>query len=243
MTRHSIPHLILGTTVLLATITLANPVRAQGTQLQGVATVIDGDTLELHGQRIRLFGIDAPESGQSCTDALGNTYRCGQQAALALSDRIGRKPITCEQHGTDRYGRIIAICRQGAINLNLWMVANGQALAYRRYSSDYVAQEDMARHNKRGIWAGSFTAPWDWRKGSRGSAIQPEGSPPARNTQAARQSDCRIKGNISQRSGDRIYHMPGQQHYTRTRINPDKGELWFCSEAEARAAGWRRAKR
>ena len=144
-----------------------DPVPVAGAKIAGTATVIDGDTLEIHDQRIRLFGIDAPESGQTCTDANGTSYRCGQRAALALADRIGRKPVACEHHGTDRYGRIIAICRQGAVDLNLWMVANGHALAYRRYSTDYAAQEDMARHNKRGLWAGNFVPPWDWRKGQR----------------------------------------------------------------------------
>ena len=140
---------------------------AQGTVLQGVATVIDGDTLEIHGQRIRLHGIDAPESGQSCKDASGIPYLCGQRAALALADRVGRGTVTCRQQDTDRYGRIVAVCHLGALDLGLWMVANGHALSYRRYSTDYVEQEEFARHTRRGFWAGSFIAPWDWRRAKR----------------------------------------------------------------------------
>ena len=203
------------------------------TEITGTATVIDGDTLEIHGQRIRLHGIDAPESGQSCKNSDGQAYRCGQQAALALSDRIGRSPVTCVRRDTDRYGRIIAVCHQGALDLNLWMVANGHALAYRRYSTDYVPQEELAKHHKRGMWAGDFEAPWDWRK-KKPAPVGATSEPPA--------TGCTIKGNIN-RSGDRIYHLPGQHHYERTRVSENKGEQWFCSESEARAAGWRRSKR
>ena len=135
--------------------------------IAGPATVIDGDTLEIRGQRIRLFGIDAPESGQSCTDADGKSYRCGQRATQALSDRIGRSPVTCHQHDTDRYRRMVAVCMLGSLDLDAWMVLNGHALAYRKYSTGYVAQETIARHEKRGIWAGDFVAPWDWRRAQR----------------------------------------------------------------------------
>ena len=205
-----------------------------GAALAGTATVIDGDTLDLHGQRIRLHGIDAPESGQSCQDADGAAYRCGQRAALALADRIGRRPVTCAPRDTDRYGRAIAVCMADGEDLNAWMVAQGHALAYRRYSSDYVDEEALARRDRRGLWAGAFVAPWDWRRGVRGP-----GDTGMADT--APSPDCPIKGNIS-RSGARIYHMPGQEHYARTRISAGKGERWFCSEAEARAAGWRRAR-
>ena len=100
-----------------------------GADLQGVASVIDGDTIEIHGTRIRLNGIDAPESGQLCQDARGTAWRCGQQAALALSDRIGRQVVSCQQTDTDRYGRVVADCFTGGENLNHWMVREGWALA------------------------------------------------------------------------------------------------------------------
>jgi endonuclease YncB( thermonuclease family) len=97
--------------------------------LAGRASVIDGDTIEIHGKRIRLFGVDAPESRQTC-EAAGQTYRCGQQAALALADYIGQQTVAFEPRDTDRYGRIVAVCRAAAEDLNGWMVAQGWALAY-----------------------------------------------------------------------------------------------------------------
>ena len=144
--------------------------------------------------------------------------------------RSARRPVACEDLGRDRYKRIIARCTVAGEDLEEWMVANGWALAYRRYSLDYVDQEAEAQAARRGIWAGEFVKPWEWRRGKRIAA----------NDNAVGQ--CRIKGNIS-RSGERIYHIPGGQYYDRTKINPSKSERWFCSEAEAIAAGWRRSKR
>ena len=141
--------------------------RRQHLPVSGIATVIDGDTLEVHGRRIRLHGIDAPESGQTCTTAAGRTWRCGRRAALALAVHIGRTPVSCTPRGSDRYGRMIAVCRLGGEDLNGWMVAQGLALAYRRYSRDYVADEARARAARRGIWQGTFIAPRDWRRGKR----------------------------------------------------------------------------
>jgi endonuclease YncB( thermonuclease family) len=131
--------------------------------IQGTASVIDGDTIEIRGERIRLDAIDAPESSQLCIDAAGERYRCGQKSAFALADMIGRTVVSCEPNGRDRYKRTIAVCFKGKTNLNAWMVSQGWAVAYRKYGIDYIAHEDEARHARRGIWAGSFEIPWDWR--------------------------------------------------------------------------------
>ena len=130
----------------------------------GVASVIDGDTIEIHGQRVRLHGIDAPEGGQTCLDAAGRNWRCGQRAALALQDLIGRRTVTCDERDVDRYGRIVGRCLVGEVDINGWLVAQGLALAYRRYSRDYVAAEEEARASGRGMWAGTFELPWEWRR-------------------------------------------------------------------------------
>lgn len=143
-----------------------------GEAIIGVASVIDGDTIEIHGQRIRLFGIDAQESGQKCQKA-GIQYLCGKEAAFALADQIGSQVVRCEQEDIDRYKRVVATCSAGGIDLNQWMVARGLALAYRRYSVRYVADEDKARAARLGIWGGEFQAPWDYRHRRSGRPASP----------------------------------------------------------------------
>ncbi len=213
-------------TLTIALCLLATPALAD---VAGVALVIDGDSLEVAGQRIRLHGIDAPESRQLCR-LDGKPWQCGKNAANALADKIARRPVSCESLGRDRYKRIIARCTVAGEDMGSWMVANGLALAYRRYSLDYTDMEAEAQAARRGIWAGEFVKPWEWRRGKRLAA----------NDNAPGQ--CRIKGNINAK-GERIYHMPSQQAYSVTRINQGKGERWFCSEADATAAGWRKALR
>ena len=222
--------------------------------VSGRARVIDGDTIEVAGARIRLHGIDTPERGQHCR-AGGKLWPCGAFATRALEDRISGRPVACEGKDRDRYGRIVAVCRLGGEDLNAWMVSQGWALAYRRYSRAYVVEEGSAKKAGLGLWRGEFVPPWDWRRGVRLPASsrdirRDEPRDPARVT--GRGADravkgepggCRIKGNVSYNRGKRIYHMPGDRDYARTRIDPSRGERWFCSEAEPRAAGWRRAGR
>jgi endonuclease YncB( thermonuclease family) len=215
---------------LIVIATMALPVTAAvAGNITGVPTVIDGDTIDIHGQRIRLHGIDAPESKQICISG-GEKYRCGQRAALALSDRIGRGSVTCEAKDTDRYGRVVAVCFKGQEDLNGWLVSEGLAVAYRRYSQDYVGYEAQAKSMSVGLWAGEFVMPWDWRRGKRLASEQVSAIP----------GDCVIKGNISSK-GARIYHVPGGRWYDRTKNDEAKGERFFCSEEEATAAGWRRS--
>lgn len=132
----------------------------------GVASVIDGDTIEIHNARIRLSGIDAPESHQLCTIE-DKPYRCGQQAAMALDQLIAGSTVRCEGSKMDRYKRLIAVCYLKDKDINAWLVENGWAIAYRQYSMDYVGQENTAKANKAGIWRGKFEAPWDFRKKKR----------------------------------------------------------------------------
>lgn len=129
----------------------------------GSASIIDGDTLEIHGVRIRLHGIDAPESGQTCTDPKGRAWRCGQQAALKISEKIGRSSVTCEGRTRDRYNRLVSVCYVGGQDINRWMVIEGWAASYRRYSSDYAHEEAVAISLRRNIWSGTFDLPWNWR--------------------------------------------------------------------------------
>ncbi|MER9169641.1 thermonuclease family protein [Mesorhizobium australicum] len=187
--------------------------------------------------------MDAPESAQQCDDAKGFRYQCGAKSAAALDVFLAAsRPIRCEFVSWDRYGRYVGNCaRADGVNVASWVVENGHALDWPKYSSGaYAGQQATAQAAKRGIWAGSFQAPWDWRAEHREGEQRSTSAPLfALGTGAG----CNIKGNVSVNSSEHIYHMPGQEHYNETVITTGKGERWFCSEAEARAAGWRRAKR
>lgn len=200
-------------------------------RMSGTATVVDGDSLKIGATSIRIFGIDAPEARQSC-QRQGANWPCGAQAQRKLQSLIYDNALDCVQRDIDAYGRTVAVCSVGATDLGAEMVRAGLALAYRQYSSDYVADEDQARAARRGIWAGTFTPPWDWRRNPQ----QP--APSTRPADAQVGTACAIKGNIN-RAGTRIYHIPGSRSYDETRIDPSRGERWFCSEAEALNAGWR----
>ena len=195
----------------------------------GTVTVIDGDTLDIDGQRIRLFGIDAPESKQICADR-PYRWRCGDHATQALTNLIANRTVTCRGRGQDEYGRIIGVCRAGTLDINAWMVSQGLALAY---ASDYIGQEQTAKAAGRGLWKGDFVTPWDWRKGKRIKT-----NVHTRN----RATRCLIKGNVSYETGDLIYHAPGTKSYHETNVASARGERWFCSETEAEAAGWRKPR-
>jgi len=202
-------------------------------EISGKPNIIDGDTIDISGVRIRLHGIDTPETGQIC-EINGKTWRCGEEATSALSDVIGRTWVDCFGRNKDRYGRIVAVCMVGGPkgrDLGAYMVSQGWALAYRKHSMDYVGDEDAARAAGKGLWRGKFIPPWEWRRGKRlASEVVTDNR------------TCPIKGNIG-KGGTRIYHVPGGAYYSRTKISEGKGERWFCSEEEARAAGWRRSKR
>ena len=214
------------------------------TRLTGPVRVVDGDTIRLGEHRIRLHGIDAPESDQACLDPQGAPWACGDAATERLSDLIGDDPVYCSERDIDRYQRIIGECFADGSNLNAALVAEGFAFAYRRFSLDYAALEDEAREARRGIWAGTVQAPWDHRRDPQHVVIPDVGA--TGSTSAAQDAgsglqppgDCVIKGNIN-RGGERIYHTPDSHSYSRTRIDESRGEHWFCTEEEARAAGWR----
>lgn len=213
-------------------------IRSWTADLSGPARVIDGDTLDVGGTCVRLHGVDAPEAAQSCFTADAG-WPCGRRATQALATLLQGGVIACAELDRDRYGRVVAACRRDGLDVNGWLVGEGWAVAYRRYSDAYVELEAAARAARRGIWAGEFVMPWDWRRGKRIVQVTRE-RPPAPGS-AASPRGCDIKGNVSYNGDRRLYHMPGDRDYSSTRISPGRGERWFCSEAEARAAGWRRA--
>lgn len=130
----------------------------------GQASVIDGDTLDIHGTRIRLWGVDAPESNQLCRGADSNLYRCGAKAANELDIFIARRPVSCTSVSADQYGRTVATCLVGTADLGEWLVSNGLALDWPRYSHGrYSAAQRDADRSGRGMWAGSYVEPWLYR--------------------------------------------------------------------------------
>jgi endonuclease YncB( thermonuclease family) len=135
--------------------------------ISGIARVIDGDTIEINRKRIRLHGIDAPEQKQKCLDANKLEYACGEYATTFLRTKVQSARVSCNVNGVDRYKRLIAVCYIGSENINNWLVRRGWAIAYKRYSKDYVSTERKARIERNGVWKGAFVEPWKWRKGLR----------------------------------------------------------------------------
>ena len=235
----------------------------EGPVLEGrVLSVTDGDSIKVELAsgpiEVRLHSIDAPERDQPG----------GREARAALTQRLGTAEVTLEPVEQDQYGRMIAVVYQGDTNVNAWLVREGHAWVYRQYARDarYCEAEIAARSEKRGVWAlpvAERKAPWEWRAvkrdrrvgysdysgetlercvaalGKRPEAVAPLplADVPAASASDGAPGECRIKGNIS--GSGKIYHVPGSDAYAKTKIDESKGERWFCTEDEARAAGWR----
>lgn len=233
---------------------LAGPLLAD---VSGVIHVVDGDTVHVGQAKVRLHAIDAPEVDQMCGDAQSPAWACGawvrNQARALFEGRMAE----CVQLDTDRYDRIVATCSVDGRDMGETLVSAGLAFAYRRYGLDYDLAEKAAAVNLRGLHATGVMTPSEFRSAQRAAqaptqvrnaigskTVTPPGSGSGKITSLLNglDPDCRIKGNIN-RSGDRIYHLPGQEYYDDTRISPMTGERWFCSESEARSAGWRKARK
>lgn len=191
-----------------------------------VVKVTDGDTVNVLDQtrtqhKIRLGGIDAPERSQDF----------GRKSTDNLARYVAGEYIEVEYSKRDRYGRIVGKLVKSGQDINLQQVKDGFAWHYKQYQNDqsasdralYSAAEIEARGKVVGIWSAKAMPPWEWRR---------------KGNQESTKKGCNIKGNINSK-GDRIYHAPGMSSYGPTRINEAKGERWFCSEKEAKAAGWR----
>jgi endonuclease YncB( thermonuclease family) len=178
----------------------------------GVLRIVDGDTLAIGSTKVRLEAIDAPETDQVCLNAAGKHWTCGIDARDQLAAHIAGRDIKCSSHGIDAYRRTLATCYIADEDLNGWLVQEGWALAYVKYSSKYIRVEEDARTQKRGIWQGAFIAPWDWRHRNKKSVILGAFSVPINaqtmllapsGTEGAPSPECTIKGNIN-RNGERI---------------------------------------
>tara|TARA_B100000575_G_C22973320_1_gene561832 strand:- start:47 stop:538 length:492 start_codon:yes stop_codon:yes gene_type:complete len=144
-------------------------------EIIGIPRIVDGDTVHIKEYKIRLEGIDAPEIRQKCkkeklkiSSIIGFTfykdYNCGEVSKENLEAKVDRSIIKCISSSKDRYERYLAKCFKNKINLNRWMVRNGHAIAYRRYSKEYIIDEEFAKENKLGLWRGKFLHPEKWRK-------------------------------------------------------------------------------
>lgn len=156
------------TSSLAVALLIGLSVPALAESFSGTAAVVDGDTIYLRtqggGGKIRLQGIDAPESDQSCGSANGGTWPCGRVARDRLASVIAGNVVTCEVTEQDRYGRGIGTCFLGGRDLNQMMVRLGLAVAYVKFSQAYAGEEAAAKAERRGIWQGEFTPPWIWRQ-------------------------------------------------------------------------------
>ena len=150
-----------------------NDVRSENiNKITGFAKVVDGDTIKINSKKIRLYGIDAPEKKQKCKKtyltisfmSFTKDYMCGEVSTEKLIKKINKQKLNCNILDVDRYKRLIGECFKRNINLNSWMVSNGFAVAYRKYSKKYVSDEINAKNNKLGIWQGKFEMPWDYRR-------------------------------------------------------------------------------
>jgi endonuclease YncB( thermonuclease family) len=202
---------------------------ASAPTVSGEARVIDGDTLAIGDVKVRLEGIDAPETGQTCGRKWFGVWSCGSAATDTLKALTAGHVVHCQSAGEDKYQRLLGRCTAHGVDINAEMVRRGMAWAFLKYSRSYVEVEAEARALRIGVWQGDAQPPWEYRT----SRWEAEG--------ATAPGGCAIKGNVT-RNG-RIYHMPWSPWYGLVRLDTKRGERWFCSEQEAIAAGWRAAGR
>lgn len=196
--------------------------------VSGKVQVVDGDTIMISHTTIRLYGIDAPETGQRCAADNRKISRPSVKAIARLK-AISRSGLACEGNEVDDYNRLIARCTTNdGTDINRLLVVEGHAWAFDRYAADYSGEEANARAQGLNIWSMRCEEPWVFRqkRWTKNATKAPEG--------------CAIKGNIG--DGGKIYHMPWNKAYARTVIDNARGEAWFCNEREAQAAGWRPAQ-
>ena len=225
-------------TLILFLLLIASPVLANGQLIVGAARAIDGDTIEIGEERIRLFGIDAPELHQACNRD-GVEWPCGEEARARMHALIDGKSLRCETRARDRYGRLIATCFVGRLDIARSIVEQGFAIVPEGGPGEYLEVADRVAGFRFGIWDSEFIMPAKWRAEHPREEPEPvatnggsfQSAPPQQIYRDA--TGCLIKGNHSRR-GEWIYHLPGHPYYAETRA-----EDWFCTEADAQAAGYR----
>lgn len=206
--------------VIIATALLAIPARADHTR------VIDGDTLEIGGRLINLYGIDAPELGQRCSLPSGGTWPCGKAAARVLDELVAGAHLDCTDQDAARGEPVTSVCLFAGLDINRQMVRDGFAWAADPTDRDYADAEKRARAQSIGVWWASTRPPWEFRAEHWDSAL------------VTAPSSCLIKGSVGA-SGDQVYLAPWSPGYAPPGSSSETDARWFCSEREAIEAGWR----
>ena len=223
---------------LFALIFLAAPLWAAQPEISGVPRVIDGDTLEVAGQRIRLGGIDAPEMREACSSTSGKAWRCGVWSKEVAQQMLAGRKLRCVDLGGRSYDRLVGRCYLDGRDIAVALIEAGAARPCLRHAREqgqeqaYLRAEQRAKRARAGVYGGPLNPVAGFCEVERPPAAQvADIVPPAQ--------DCTIKGNVS--ANGRIYHLPGQRHYDQVTMRNSETQ-WFCTEAQAQAAGWRRAK-
>lgn len=223
--------------LLMTAFTLATqPLLAADTRLASpitgdpkTAAVFDGDSFTLDGQSIELAGIDAPELGQVCPHHSEREGRCGLMAGYELRKRLQLepRPLRCWPQGPGRDGAVVATCAAGDDDVAMQLVSAGYAFALPDSQIDYRLAQEKAKASALGLWSGAITWPWDWRREREEAEAQTP------------DQGCVIAAVVSD-TGKRVYYGPLDPQYGGRTEQPEAVQRWFCSDDEARAAGWRR---
>lgn len=201
-----------------------------GTELvEGRATAVSGDVLSVNGRLIRLGGIEAPDRDQKCQRPGNPRWRCGQAAETALARLVRRDVVRCELRGADEVGRRIGTCTVNGQDVSGALVREGHVFSAGGLFAGYGSLENEARAQKSGLWRGEAERPSEYRAKlwNEAKRAAPDG--------------CPIKGQVA--SGAKVYVLPWSPEYSKVRVRTTRGERWFCSEQDARAAGWKQADR
>lgn len=201
----------------------AKPVTVS-TDISGRALAIAGDLMKVDGTLVRLAGIEAPVSGQPCYRANGRRWNCASAARSGLAGLVRGHNVTCTPSGQGDGGYLLAQCTVEKTNIATELVQRGYVFAVRSFFGSLNSEEDAARAAKKGIWQGKIQRPQDWRDQQWQDATRsaPDG--------------CPIKGFV--RASSKLYALPWSPDYERTKVHTEKGERWFCSEDDAKAAGF-----
>lgn len=209
-------------------ISIPNPL-ASAKPIEGRASALSGDLLRVSNQVVRIAGIEAPEREQRCGVQSRKAWRCGEAAQKALGGLVQGRPVSCTLSGTDEAGRALATCRADGTDIGAALVRAGHVFAQQGMFARYASAEIEARNAKSGMWKGDVERPADWRskRWEEAKRSAPDG--------------CPIKGSVG--ADGKTYVLPWAREYEKVKVNNKRGERWFCTEQDARAAGWRLAER